>query len=103
MAYKRKVGEKDLSAPQEDHSKVVASPGKSHVLGWREWLYHDLLRYFYFLGCLFLDLFVPLSLLMWDGGIWRIILAIVFLALAVLLEVYIYRILWPWRRISAEE
>lgn len=103
MAYKRKVGEKRLNGAQEDHSEVAATPGKSHEVGWREWSYHYLLRYIYLLGCLSLDLFVPLGIFMWDGGIWRIILVIAFLAVALPLEMHVYWRLWPWKRIPAEE
>jgi hypothetical protein len=103
MAYKRKVGEKSLNGPQDDYSEAATTPGKSHEVGWRQWSYHYLLRYFYLLGCLSLDLFVPLGIIMWDGGIWRVVLAIAFLVLVLPLQLYGYWRLWPSRRIYAEE
>jgi len=89
-AYRPFAEEKDL--PEEQAVKIL----RKHP-PWKDWLLADYLRYWYSLGALALDVFLPLQIARWyhlHTAPW--ILALLLLLAALLyLEIRVYQWLWP--------
>jgi hypothetical protein len=84
--------DKEEDMPDEQAVKIL----RKH-LPWKDWFLADYLRYWYGLGALALDVFLPMQVARWyhvHTASW--ILAL-FLLLAVLLylEIRVYQWLWP--------
>lgn len=94
MAKKRMLGDEPPAEVQVEETAEVELPRKFQDVAWREWLLKDLLRYCFLLGCLFIDILIPLGFLLDDGGLVMQILAIIFLGLALSLEYLIHRKIW---------
>lgn len=89
-AYRPFDQEEDL--PEEQAVKIL----RKH-LPWKDWLFADYLRYWYGLGALALDVFLPMQIARWyhlRTAPW--ILALLLLLAALLyLEIRAYQWLWP--------
>jgi hypothetical protein len=94
MAKKRLLGDEPPAKVQVEDPVEVELPRKYQEVGWREWFLKDLLRYYFFLGCLFFDVLIPLGLLLDNGGLVTQFLTIIVLGVALVLEYLIYRKIW---------
>lgn len=98
MAYKRKITTKqvedvpdDLERPGDDRRRPVSQRTDR---GWVYWATHDYAKYWYFLGAMFLDLFILLEAL--TGRLDDLISTVLVIAVIglVLIEVWGFTRLW---------
>ena len=98
MAYKRRIttqkmeeAQDDLDQPGDDRRRPVSQrPDR----GWGYWATHDYARYWYFLGAMFLDLFILLEALTVPlDNIISTVMVITVVGL-VLVEIWGYNYLW---------
>ncbi|MBU1915340.1 MAG: hypothetical protein ABIE25_00425 [Thermoplasmatota archaeon] len=84
--------EEDSDLPEEQAVKLV----RKH-LPWKDWLLADFLRYWYVLGCLALDVFLPLRIARWlhADSAYSILGLVVLLLVLVYLETRTYIWIWP--------
>jgi hypothetical protein len=102
MAEKRTVVVKERPPESEIESEL---PEKFRDKHWDRWLKEDFLRYWYLIGCVFVDVVVPLELGRDLSGLARTVLPIFALAGLIALEAYGYYRYWmrPRRRKDSGE
>lgn len=99
MAQKRRLevepGKRPEEGPERRDKEV---PAKFRDMGWRDWALKEYARYWYFLGCVFVDIIFTLEVARVSPPSVAAVTPVVFLAAAVAAEFVLYRWLWRSRR-----
>ena len=97
MAQKRRISDdKPVEEPREapDLLEQAELPVKFRDMSWREWLHGEFFRYWYFIGCLMVDIFLALELVYQIPGSGGVAAGLLFLVAAVIFEGWLYYRIW---------
>ena len=90
MARKRMIESIEKGESSEKPDEVE---GHQQTEGWPFWIRNELLRYWYIVGCMFLDSIIFLQVYLTPDR--PIVLAMVLLIGLIVLETFIYKKVWP--------
>ncbi len=93
MAKKRRIGSIEKTEPSAEPGELEKP---RHTESWSLWIRNEFLRYWFIVGCLFIDAMVFLQVYLASDR--QIVLAMVLLIFLIILEAYAYWRIWGKRQ-----
>jgi hypothetical protein len=104
MAKKRKIEvEKGDSSDSSSVDHKDELPEKDKNVSWGVWVRRTYLKYWYVVGCVFVDLLVALEIARVGAKAWSTSLSVFVLIVLLVVETLLYSFMWkdlklPWRK-----